>query len=125
MNSTNSLNKTTSEGHHHTEVSLSVAQKPLFAIGSMMSRMSFSNTNSISQINGLKRTYIYMHLPKNFRMNSMLAGLCNLCNDFGHSNFDSLHALLDDLNCQSVLNTPLSSLTITVKFQETMTVSMH
>lgn len=27
---------------------------------------------------GLKRTYIYSHLPKNFRMSSMLAGLCNL-----------------------------------------------
>ena len=61
--------------------------------------------------NGLKRTYIYTHLPKNFRMNSMLAGLCNLCDDFGHSNFDSLLALLDELNCQGVLNAPLSSLT--------------
>ena len=60
--------------------------------------------------NGLKRTYIYTHLPKNFRTNSMLAGLCNLCDDFGHSNFDSLLALLDDLNCQGVLNTPLASL---------------
>lgn len=49
-------------------------------------------------------------LPKNFRMNSMLAELCNLCDDFGHSNFDSLLSVLDDLNCHSVLNTPLSSL---------------
>lgn len=40
----------------------------------------------------------------------MLAGLCNLCDDFGHSNFDSILALLDDLNCQGVLNTPLASL---------------
>ena len=60
--------------------------------------------------NGLKRTYIYTHLPKNFRTNSMLAGLCNLCDDFGHSNFDSLLALLDDMNCEGVLSTPLSNL---------------
>ena len=32
--------------------------------------------------NGVKRTYIYTHLPVNFRMNTMLAGLCNLCDDF-------------------------------------------
>ena len=32
--------------------------------------------------NGVKRTYIYTHLPTNFRMNTMLAGLCNICNDF-------------------------------------------
>lgn len=30
---------------------------------------------------GLKRTYIYSHLPKKFRMNTMLAGLWNLCDD--------------------------------------------
>ena len=51
--------------------------------------------------NGLKRTYIYMHLPKNFGMNSMLTGLCNL---------NSLLPLLDELNCQGVFNAPLSSL---------------
>lgn len=55
--------------------------------------------------NGLKRTYIYTHLPKHFRMNSMLAGLCNLCDDFGHANFESLLLLLDDLKNESVLTT--------------------
>ena len=60
--------------------------------------------------NGLKRTYIYTHMPKNFRTNSMLAGLCNLCDDYGHSNFDSLLELLDDLNCEDVLDTPVSQL---------------
>ena len=60
--------------------------------------------------NGLKRTYIYTHLPKNFRMNSMLAGLCNLCDDFGHSNFDSLLVLLDDLNREGILDSPHSRL---------------
>ena len=50
MNFTNLLNKTTSQGHHHAEVSLSMAKKLLFAIGSMMSRMSFSKTSSNSQV---------------------------------------------------------------------------
>lgn len=30
---------------------------------------------------GVKRSYIYAHIPKNFRSNTMLAGLCNLCED--------------------------------------------
>ena len=55
--------------------------------------------------NGVKRSYIYAHIPKNFRSNSMLAGLCNLCDDFGHSNFDSLLSLLDDIKNQGVLDT--------------------
>ena len=53
---------------------------------------------------GVKRSYIYAHVPKNFRSNSMLAGLCNLCDDFGHSNFDNLISLLDDLKNQGVSN---------------------
>ena len=65
--------------------------------------------------NGLKRTYIYTHLPKNFRTNSMLAGLCNLCDDFSHTNFDSLLALLADFNSKNALNTPLSSLVQTTR----------
>lgn len=36
-------------------------------------------------------------------MNTMLAGLCNLCDDFGHSNFESMEVLLDDLNKVGVL----------------------
>ena len=47
--------------------------------------------------NGVKRTYIYTHLPTNFRMNTMLAGLCNICNDFGHSNFDELCTFIEEL----------------------------
>ncbi|KAL9977748.1 hypothetical protein ACROYT_G015188 [Oculina patagonica] len=31
-------------------------------------------------------------------MNTMLAGHCNLLDDFGHSNFESMELLLDDLN---------------------------
>lgn len=54
---------------------------------------------------GVKRTYIYTHLPKHFRRNSMLAGLCNLCDDFGHSNFESLLLLVDDLKSEGVLET--------------------
>ncbi|KAK3753760.1 hypothetical protein QZH41_016439 [Actinostola sp. cb2023] len=47
--------------------------------------------------NGVKRTYIYTHLPKNFRMNTMLAGLCNICDDCGHSNFDAMCNLVNDV----------------------------
>lgn len=32
--------------------------------------------------NGVKRSYIYAHMPKNYRSNTLLAGLCNLCEDF-------------------------------------------
>jgi len=47
--------------------------------------------------NGVKRSYIYAHIAKDFRSNSMLAGLCNLCDDFDHSNFDSLLSVLDGI----------------------------
>jgi len=47
--------------------------------------------------NGVKRTYIYTHLPQNFRSNTMLAGLCNLCDDFGHSNFDEMCKLVHEI----------------------------
>ena len=36
-------------------------------------------------------------------MNTMLAGLCNLCDDYGHSNFESVHLLLVDLKKVGVL----------------------
>ena len=48
--------------------------------------------------NGVKRTYIYTHLPTNFRMDTMLAGLCNLCDDFGHSNFDELCSFIEEVS---------------------------
>ena len=51
--------------------------------------------------NGVKRTYIYTHLPVNFRMNTMLAGLCNLCDDYGYSNFDELCDLITDVSSES------------------------
>ena len=44
--------------------------------------------------NGVKRTFINTHLPPNFRYNTMLAGLCNLCDEFGHSNFEKFMTLL-------------------------------
>ena len=51
--------------------------------------------------NGVKRSYIYAHIPKNFRSNTLLAGLCNLCEDFGFSNFDKLRDLVQKIaaNC--------------------------
>ena len=48
--------------------------------------------------NGVKRTYIYIHLPTNFHMDMMLAGLCDLCDDFGHSNFDELCPLIEEIS---------------------------
>ena len=46
---------------------------------------------------GVKRTFIYTHLPQNFRMNTMLAGLCNLCDEYGHSNFDAMCELIQEI----------------------------
>ena len=34
----------------------------------------------------------------------MLAGLCNLCDDFGHSSFESLQLHLDDLKQDGTLS---------------------
>lgn len=50
---------------------------------------------------GVKRTYIYTHLPINFRTNTMLAGLCNICDEFGHGTFDSLKQLVQDVGSKS------------------------
>lgn len=52
--------------------------------------------------NGVKRTYIYSHIPKNFRQNSKLPGLCNLCEDFGFSNFESLIDMVKNLSLQVI-----------------------
>jgi len=43
----------------------------------------------------MKRTYIYTHLPTNFHMNTTLAGLSNICDDFGYSNFNELCTLIE------------------------------
>jgi len=48
--------------------------------------------------NGVKKTYIYTHLPTNFCKDTMLAGLCNLCDDFGHSNVDELCSFIDKVS---------------------------
>lgn len=47
--------------------------------------------------NGVKRTYLYTHLPSNFRYNTMLAGLCNLCDEYGYSNFEKFTIFLSDV----------------------------
>lgn len=46
---------------------------------------------------GVKRTYVYTHLPPNFRYNTMLAGLCNLCDEFGYLNVEKLTCFLSDV----------------------------
>ena len=53
--------------------------------------------------NGVKRTYIYTHLPPNFRYNTMLAGLCNLCDEFGHSNYDNFTSFLEGIQKSSAI----------------------
>lgn len=50
---------------------------------------------------GVKRSYIYAHIPKNFRSNTMLAGLCNLCEDYGYANFSSLKDLVQMVGADS------------------------
>lgn len=47
--------------------------------------------------NGVKRSSIYAHMPKNYRSNTLLAGLCNLCEDFGFSNFTKLRELVQNI----------------------------
>ena len=51
---------------------------------------------------GVKQSYIYGHIPKNFRSNTMLGGLCNLCEDYGYANFASLKDLVQKVgaDCQ-------------------------
>lgn len=46
---------------------------------------------------GVKCSYIYGHIPKNFRTNTLLAGLCNLCEDYGYSNFANLKHLVEQV----------------------------
>ena len=50
---------------------------------------------------GVNRSYIYAHIPKNFRSNTMLAGLCNLCEDFGFSSFASLRDMVQKFGADS------------------------
>ena len=52
--------------------------------------------------NGVKRTYIYTHLPANFRYNTMLPGLCNLCDEFGYANYDKFATFLNDVERATV-----------------------
>lgn len=50
---------------------------------------------------GVKRTYIYTHLPSNFRTNTMLAGWCNICDEYGHGNVDSMKQLVQDVGSKT------------------------
>ena len=43
---------------------------------------------------GVKRTYNYTHVPPNFHYDTMLAGLCNWRDEFGHSNYDNFTSFL-------------------------------
>ena len=62
---------------------------------------------------GVRRTYIYTHLPPNFRSNTMLAGLCNICDEHGHENFANLVALVDDVAQKA--NVELKHMALAVK----------
>ena len=46
---------------------------------------------------GVKKSFIYSHLPTNFRMDTMLAGLCNICDDCGHTNFDNMETEIEEI----------------------------
>ena len=56
--------------------------------------------------NGVKRTYIYTHLPANFHYNTMLEGLCNLCHEFGYGNYDKFATFLNDVERATVTSLP-------------------
>ena len=56
----------------------------------------FINQYLLEFPNGIKRTYIYTHLPSNF-CHTMLADLCNLCDEFGHSNYENFISFLEDI----------------------------
>lgn len=51
------------------------------------------------------RTYIYTHLPTNFRMDTMLAGSCNLCDDFDElcSFIQEVSSMCPGLNASSLI----------------------
>ena len=71
---------------------------------------------------GVKRSYIYAHIPKNFRSNTMLAGLCNLCEDFGFANFASLRDMVQKLGADSPhenLGSVLKSITLLQRYLKT------
>lgn len=46
---------------------------------------------------GVKRIYIYSYLLFNFRINIMLVGFCNFCDDYGYSNYEKMECLLSDV----------------------------
>ena len=58
--------------------------------------------------NGVKRTYIYTHLLDE-RMNTMLAGLCNIFYDDGYANFENLTSLVNDLVRETETKEPLKN----------------
>lgn len=71
---------------------------------------------------GVKSSYIYAHIPKNFRSNTMLAGLCNLCEDFGFANFASLRDMVQKLGADSPhenLGSVLKSITLLQRYLKT------
>lgn len=71
---------------------------------------------------GVKRSYIYAHLPKNYRANTMLAGLCNLCEDFGYANFANLRELIQKMgaDCQQLdLGSIMGSITTLQRYLKT------
>ena len=47
---------------------------------------------------GVKCSFIYGHVPKNFCTNTMLAGLRYLCEDHGYSNFADLKDLVEEVS---------------------------
>lgn len=54
-------------------------------------------------LNGVKWSYIYVYVLKNFCLNLMFVGFCNLCDDFGYFNFDFFLCFFDELKNEGVL----------------------
>ena len=51
------------------------------------------------------KTHLHLYaLPANFRYNTMLAGLCNICDECGHSNFEKLFSLLTEVESATAVS---------------------
>lgn len=46
---------------------------------------------------GEKRTYLFSHLQPSLRSDSMFARLCNIRDDYGHSNYDKLLSVMSEI----------------------------
>ena len=61
------------------------------------------NQNLLEFPNGVNRNKNYTHMIPNFPYNTMLAGLCNWRDEFGHSNYNNFTSLLEGIQRSSAI----------------------